>query len=166
MFLAVPADDVLFPARPHRGIVAPQKDREGSEAPMVPNSVRAVSTASAWTSSVNWEMKILESRLILNVTVLASEPDDHLADGEPVKHRVVAPASLALLPGCAQVERFLGLGLSKDDFIGVPHGDERGGTSWTVSGIKPSLSASQTTTKLYDTNSSIALTRTVVKATR
>src|SRR2546425_10356 len=94
---------------------------------MVSNTVRAASTASAWTSPVNWEMKILELRLILNVTVLASEPDDHLADGEPVKHRVVAPASLALLPCRAQVERFLGVGLSKDDFIGVPHGDERGG---------------------------------------
>src|SRR6266852_2057225 len=94
---------------------------------MVSNTVRAASTASAWTSPVNWEMKILESRLILNVTVLASEPDDHLADGEPVKHRVIAPASLTLLPRRAQVERFLGLGLGKDDFISVPHGDERGG---------------------------------------
>src|SRR5438445_7269666 len=122
---------------------------------MVSNSVRAASTASAWTSPVNWEMKILESRLMLNVTVLASEPGDHLADGEPVKHRMIAPASLTLLPRRAQVEWFLGVGLGKDDFIGVPHGDERGGMSWTVSGIRPSLSASQTTAQLYDTNSSI-----------
>jgi hypothetical protein len=70
-------------------------------------------------------MKMLESRLILNVTVLASEPDDHIADGEPTKHRMVTPASLTLLPGRAQVEWFLGLG--KDDFIGVPHGDKRRG---------------------------------------
>jgi hypothetical protein len=132
---------------------------------MVSNTARAASTASACTSPVNWEMKILESRLILNVTVLASEPDDHLTDGEPMKHGMVAPASLTLLPCRVQVERFLGWGLSKDDFIGVPHGDERGGTSWTVSGMRPSLSASTTTT-LYDTNSSIALTRIVVKATR
>jgi hypothetical protein len=34
-------------------------------------------------------MKILEYRLILNVTVLASEPDEHLADREPLKHGVV-----------------------------------------------------------------------------
>src|SRR5438093_10425360 len=94
---------------------------------MVSNTVRAASTASAWTSPVNCEMKMLESRLILNVTVLASEPDDHLADGEPMKHRMVAPASLTLLPCRAQVERFLGLGLREDDFIGVPHNDKRGG---------------------------------------
>jgi len=72
-------------------------------------------------------MKILESRLILNVTVLASEPDDHLTDGEPMKHGMVTPASLTLLPRRAQVERFLGFGLGKDDFIGVPHCNERGG---------------------------------------
>src|SRR5262249_48075792 len=131
---------------------------------MVSNSVMAASTASAWTSPVNWEMKILESRLILNVTVLASEPDDHLADGEPVKHRMIVPASLTLLPRRAQVEWLLGFG--KDDFIGVPHGDKRRGTSWTVSGMRFSLSASQTTAKLYDTNSSIALTCTAVKARR
>ena len=77
--------------------------------------------ASAWTSPVNCEIKILESRLILNVTVLASEPDDHLADGEPMKHGMVAPTPLTLLPGRAQVETLLGLGLGKDDFIGVPH---------------------------------------------
>src|SRR5215831_10130035 len=94
---------------------------------MVSNTVRAASTASAWTSPVNWEMKILESRLSLNVTVLASEPDDHLTDGEPVKHRVVTPASLTLLPRRTQVEPFLGWGLGKDDFIGVPHSDERRG---------------------------------------
>src|SRR6266446_10409980 len=41
-----------------------------------------------------------------------------------------------------------------------------GGMSWTVSGIRPSLSASQTTAQLSDTNSSIALTCTVVKARR
>jgi hypothetical protein len=41
-----------------------------------------------------------------------------------MKHWVVAPASLTLLPGRAQVEWFLGVGLGKDDFIGVPHGDE------------------------------------------
>jgi hypothetical protein len=69
-------------------------------------------------------MKMLESRLILNVTVLASEPDDHLADREPMKHGMVAPDSVALLPCRAQVEWFLRFGLSKDDFIGVPHGDE------------------------------------------
>src|SRR5262245_24338502 len=92
---------------------------------MVSNSVRAASTASAWTSPVNWEMKMLESRLILNVTVLASEPDDHVTDGKPVKHGVVTPASLTLLPGRAQVEWFLGCG--KDDFIGVPDGDKRRG---------------------------------------
>ena len=80
-----------------------------------------------------------------------------------MKHGMVAPASLTLLPGGAQVEWFLGVVLGKDDFIGVPHGDEWGGTSWTVSGMQPSLSASQTTT-LYDTESSIALTCTVVKA--
>jgi len=90
------------------------------------NTVMAASTASAWTSPVNWEMKILESRLSLNVTVLASEPDDHFPDGEPVKHRVVTPASLTLLPRRAQVERFLGLGLCEDDFISVPHGNEWG----------------------------------------
>jgi len=72
-------------------------------------------------------LKILESRLILNVTVLASEPDDHLADGEPVKHGMVAPAPLTLLPDRAQVETFRGMGLGKDDFIGVPHCNERGG---------------------------------------
>jgi hypothetical protein len=66
-------------------------------------------------------MKILESTLILNVTVLASEPNDHLVDGEPMKHGMVAPVPLTLLPGRAQVETFLGMGLSKDDFIGVPH---------------------------------------------
>ena len=84
-----------------------------------------MSTASAWTSPVNWEIKLLESRLILNVTVLASAPDDHLANGEPVKHRVGAPASLTLPLRRAQVEWFLGLG--KDDFIGVPRGDKRRG---------------------------------------
>src|SRR5262245_9776647 len=94
---------------------------------MLSNTVRAASTASACTSPVNWEMKILVSRLLLNVTVLASEPDDHLADGEPVKHRMVAPAGLALVPGRVQVERLLGVGLGKEDFIRVPHGNERGG---------------------------------------
>src|SRR5262249_57856617 len=98
-----------------------------TSAPMVSNSVRAASTASACTSPVNCEMKILESRLILNVTILASEPDDHLTDGEPMKYGMVAPASLTLLPRRAQVEWFLGVGFGKDDFIGVPHGDERGG---------------------------------------
>jgi hypothetical protein len=93
---------------------------------MVSNTVRAARTASAWTSPVNWEMKILESRLILNVTVLASEPDDHLTDGEPMEHRMGTPASLTLLPRRAQVEWFLGFGWGKDDFIGVPHSDERG----------------------------------------
>jgi len=44
-----------------------------------------------------------------------------------MKHGMVAPASLTLLPRRAQVEWFLGLGLGKDDFIGVPHSDERGG---------------------------------------
>src|SRR5215472_14141989 len=101
---------------------------------MVSNTSRAVSTASAGTSPVNWEMKILESRLSLNVAVLASEPDDHLTDGEPMEHGMVAPASLTLLPSRAQDERFLGVVLGKDDFIGVPHGDELGGTSWTISG--------------------------------
>jgi hypothetical protein len=72
-------------------------------------------------------MKILESRLILNVTVLASEPDDHLANGEPMKHGMVAPDPLTLLPCRAEVEWFLGFGLSKNDFIGVPHGNEWGG---------------------------------------
>jgi hypothetical protein len=72
-------------------------------------------------------MKILEARLILNVTALASEPGDHLADGEPMKHGMIAPASLTLLPGRAQVEWFLGLGWGKDDLISVPHGDKRGG---------------------------------------
>src|SRR5215831_3497143 len=94
---------------------------------MVSNAVRAARTASAWTSPVNWEMKMLESMLILNVTVLASEPDDHLTDGEPMEHGMVAPASLTLLPGRAQVERFLGVVLGKNDFIGVPHGDEWAG---------------------------------------
>jgi hypothetical protein len=70
-------------------------------------------------------MKILESRLSLNVTILASQPDDYLADGEPVKHWMVAPASLTLLPRRAQVEWFLGLG--KDDFVGIPHGNKRRG---------------------------------------
>src|SRR5262245_23908015 len=41
-----------------------------------------------------------------------------------------------------------------------------GGTSWAVSGMRPSLSASQTTTTLSDTASRIALTGTVVKARR
>jgi hypothetical protein len=72
-------------------------------------------------------MKMLESRLILNVTVLASEPDDHFPDGEPMEHGMVAPASLTLLPRRAQVERFLGVSLREDDFIGVPHGNEWGG---------------------------------------
>src|SRR5262245_43600116 len=67
-------------------------------------------------------MKILESRLSLNVTILASQPDDHLTDGEPMKYGMVAPASLTLLPCRAQVEWFLGLG--KDDFIGVPHSNK------------------------------------------
>jgi hypothetical protein len=71
-------------------------------------------------------MKILESRLSLNVTVLASEPDDHFTDRKSMKHGMVAPASLTLLPRRAQVERFLGWGLGKDDFISVPHSDERG----------------------------------------
>jgi len=93
---------------------------------MVSNTVRAARTASAWTSPVNWEMKILESRLTLNVTVLASEPYDHLTDGEPMEHRMGTPASLTLLPRRAQVEWFLGFGWGKDDFIGVPHSDERG----------------------------------------
>jgi hypothetical protein len=44
-----------------------------------------------------------------------------------MKHRVITPASLTLLQGRAQVERFLGLGLREDDFIGVPHGNEWGG---------------------------------------
>ena len=69
----------------------------------------------------------MESRLILNVTVLASEPDDHVADGEPMKHGVVTPAPLTLLPDRAQVEWFLGLG--KDDFIGVPHGERIGNSN-------------------------------------
>jgi len=94
---------------------------------MVSNIVRAASTVSAWTSPVNYEMKILESRLILKFTILASEPDDHLADGEPMKPRMVAPAPLTLLPDRAQVEMFRGMGLGKDDFISIPHFDERGG---------------------------------------
>jgi hypothetical protein len=72
-------------------------------------------------------MKMLESRLSLNVTVLASEPDDHLTDRESMKHGMVAPASLTLLPGRAQVEWFLDVVLGKDDFISVPHGDEWAG---------------------------------------
>src|SRR5262249_4932912 len=94
---------------------------------MVSNTVRAASTASAWTSPVNWEMKILESRLSLNVTVLASQPDDHLADGQPPEPRMIARASLTRLRRRAQVERFLGVGLCEEDFIGVPHGNEWGG---------------------------------------
>ena len=54
-------------------------------------------------------MQILESRLSLNVTILASQPDDDLVDGEPVKHWMVAPASLPLLPRRTQVEWFLSL---------------------------------------------------------
>src|SRR5438105_15356391 len=95
---------------------------------MVSKTVRAASTSSACTSPVNCEMKMLESRLILNVTVLASKPDDHLAGREPLKHGMVAPTPLTLLPDRAQVETFRDMGLGKDDFRGVPHGDERGGS--------------------------------------
>src|SRR5713101_4556317 len=119
---------------------------------MVSNTVRAASTA----------------------TVLASEPDDHLADGEPVKHRVVAPAPLTLLPHRAQVDRFLGLGLGKDDFIGVPHGDERGGNVLDGLGHEALPLCQQYNNKAPwhqqqhspDTHCRITLTRTVVKATR
>ena len=61
-----------------------------------------------------------EERLILNVTVLASQPDDHLADGEPLKHGMVTPAPLTLLPDGTQIEMFRGRGLGKDDLRGVP----------------------------------------------
>ena len=62
---------------------------------------------------------MLESRLILNVTVLASEPDDRLPDGEPMEHGMVTPASLTLLPRRAQVEWFLGFGWGKDDSLNL-----------------------------------------------
>src|SRR5262249_49579338 len=133
---------------------------------MVANCVSAASTASAWTSPVNWEMKILESRLSLNVTVLASEPDDHVADGEPMKHGMVAPASLTLLPGRAQIERFLGVSLGEDDFISVPHGNERGGNILDGLGHTAFPLFQPTTAKCSDTTSSIALTCTAVKARR
>ena len=45
---------------------------------------------------------MLESRLILKVTVLAPEPHDHVANGHTVKDRVVGPDALTLLPGGAQ----------------------------------------------------------------
>ena len=41
---------------------------------------------------------MLESRLILKVTVLAPEPHDHVANGHTVKDRVVGPEALTL--GC------------------------------------------------------------------
>src|SRR5216683_3486841 len=37
---------------------------------------------------------------------------------------MVTPTPLTLLPDRAQVQVFLGLGLGKDDFIGIPHSDK------------------------------------------
>ena len=44
-------------------------------------------------------MTMLESRLILNVTVLASEPFDDLSNGHPLEHRMRGPKALASPPG-------------------------------------------------------------------
>ena len=46
------------------------------------------STASLWTSPARCEIRMLESRLVLKVTVLAPEPHDHVANGHTVKDRV------------------------------------------------------------------------------
>jgi len=45
---------------------------------------------------------MLESRLILKVTVLAPEPHDHVAHGHAMRDRVIGPEPLTLLPGGAQ----------------------------------------------------------------
>src|SRR5712691_12065125 len=119
---------------------------------MVSNTVSAVSTASACTSSVKCEMKMLESKLILNVTVFASEPEDHLADGQPMKDGMVAAAPLTLLPERAQVKTFWGMGLRKGDFRRVPYFDEWGAS--VLHGLGHDalpLSASTVTTKNSDT---------------
>jgi hypothetical protein len=71
-------------------------------------------------------MKMLESKLILNVTIFASEPDDHLADGQPLKDGMMAPAPLALVPERAQVKTFRGMGLRKGHFRCVLNFDEWG----------------------------------------
>jgi len=97
-------------------------------------------------------MKMLESKLILNVTVFASEPEDHLADGQPMKDGMVAPAPLTLLPERAQVKTFWGMGLRKGDFRRVPYFDEWGAS--VLHGLGHDalpLSASTVTTKNSDT---------------
>src|SRR5574341_852555 len=71
-------------------------------------------------------MRMLESKLILNVTVCAPEPDDHLAHGETVKDRVVGPEPPTLLPGGAQVQALLTIRWCKHDFRFVSHFDEGG----------------------------------------
>lgn len=47
---------------------------------------------------------MLESRLILKVTVLAPEPHDHVANEHAMRDRVIGPEPLTLLlggaPGC------------------------------------------------------------------
>lgn len=45
---------------------------------------------------------MLESRLILKVTVLTPEPHDHVANGHAIRDRVIGPEPLILLPGGAQ----------------------------------------------------------------
>ena len=68
---------------------------------------------------------MLESKLILKVTVLAPEPHDHVANGHTVKDRVVGPEALTLLPGGAQGWARLAVVLrGKHNFILVVHFDE------------------------------------------
>jgi hypothetical protein len=92
------------------------------------------------------------SRLILNVTVCTSEPDDHLADRASMKDRMMTPTPLTLLPDRAQVQTFLGMGLGKDHFIGVPHFDERGVASCTVSAMMRSFATRKTTMPVVPTS--------------
>ena len=68
---------------------------------------------------------MLESRLILKVTVLAPKLHDHIANGHAVKDRVVGPQPLTLLSGGVQGRARLAVVLwGKHNFILVARFDE------------------------------------------
>src|SRR5438034_10067533 len=62
-------------------------------------------------------MIMLESRLILNVTVFAPEPLDDLLSGHTPEDRVVGPEPLGFLPGGDNVWTSLGFLLKCKDYL-------------------------------------------------
>jgi hypothetical protein len=64
-----------------------------------PICIGAASTSSLCTPPDRCEVRMLESRLILNVTVFTPEPLDDFPNGHALEDGVIAPEVLTLLPG-------------------------------------------------------------------